>query len=334
MKVSVIIPSFNDGNIINNTLESLLTNNTDIHEIIIVDDCSIRDINEHIKVKDKRIKTIRNSKNRGVGFSFDVGADASTGDVLYLMGSDIRFDNNNAISLMSKCAVDNPKSLVGCECVGVSNELEFKSINASKYATMQDDMLGKRHRLLGSTLLWKMSYKDLSDLNPHRIDYTYRDILQAKWQRHEGDVESLAQTPCLHGATYAVKKDWYTHIMGFESHRIWGGLEPMISIKSYLAGGDCLVMGDVYTGHIFGRGVSRPSNMDAKYFNKVYMAYLYFDKELTDDLLEHVLVWKPPFRAKKEILENWRSIYLPQREYYDSIFIKDVRDTLLWDTWV
>jgi len=333
MRISVIIPSYNDGLEINNTIESLLTN-TSIHEIIIVDDFSIKPLLGYINVLDKRIKIIRSKENYGVGRSFDIGASAASGDVLYLMGSDIRFDSQDTVYVMSKCADENPNSIVGCECVGVSDKLEFESVNTKKYQMMQHDMLGKRHRLLGADILWKMTNLDLSDLNLQRIDDTYRDIIQAKWRRNDGEVKALEKVHCVHGATYAIRKDWYDHLKGFESHRIWGGLEPMISIKSWLAGGNCLVMGDVYTGHIFGRGVNRKTDMWAKYFNKVYMAYMFFDDQLTNELVNHVVTTNPPVKAKMEILKNWGNIYRYQREYYESIFTKDIRDTMLFDTWL
>lgn len=320
-KVSVIIPSYNDTDVLRRTLQSLFENNKNIYEVIVVDDGSEPEIFLGDIYIDKRVKLIRSPKNKGVGQSFDLGVDVCGGDILYLMGSDIRFDNNNAIDRMADVAWDNYNKLVCCGCTGVLDKAEFTPSKDREHM--------KLHK--GASIKWKITNRDLSENHVKKYDETYRDIIQAKWIRHKPENE-LTDIPCILGASYAVTKKWYQYIKGFDQHRIWGGLEPMISIKSHLAGGGCIFDDVVYTGHLFSRGVSARDTW-AMYWNKVYMAHMFFDKEIRDDLLEHVMVWKPPIIHNDFIRKNWSNIYKDQRDYYDQIFVNDVRDTILWETW-
>lgn len=320
MKVSVIIPSYNDNYTINTTVQSLLNHNHNIHEIIIVDDFSDTPVQDIIQDFDRRIRVFRTEQNGGVGKSFDFGVSCADGDVLYLMGADIRFDSNDAVDEMCRYAYQEKDQLVSCGCIGVTDNINFeRSTNVSDNGRM------------GASIKWKITNDDLSGNNPLSKDYSYRDIIQAKWLREKPN--QITTIPCILGATYAVSKEWYLYLKGFQEHRTWGGLEPMISIKSHLSGGGCKIMPDVYTGHMFGRGVSKRNTWDM-YFNKVYMAYMFFDEEVRDELLDHVKVWKNPMVAEKEILERWGNYFSKQKKYYNSIFKKDVRDTILWDTWV
>ena len=330
MKTSVIIPSHNEGTKINDTIESLLIHNKYIHEIIIVDDCSSTPVEDDIAYKAELIKVLRLDKNRGVGYAFDRGVDIATGDIIFLMGADIRF-NHDAVRDLSEIAQENPKSLIGCECIGVKDSIEF--IKATQHTTnFKSDVIGRKKRL-GADLKWKVTNRDMSASNPLRIDESYHDILQAKWRKFENAPKELQQIACILGATYAVNRDWYTHLKGFEGHRIWGGLEPMISIKSHLAGGDCKVASNVYTGHIFGRSPNRKSDLWNMYWNKVYMAQMFFTGDIKKELMDHVRVWRPSFAAEKEILDGWNTTFKDIREYYRTILKVDVRDTILWETW-
>lgn len=319
MKISVIIPSHNDNYTINTTVQSLLNHNKNIHEVLIIDDFSDTPVQDIIQDFDRRIRVLRTERNGGVGQAFDLGASSADGDVLYLMGSDIRFDGNDAIEEMCRYADQERNQLVSCGCVGVTDNVEFERSIANSGVRM------------GASIKWKIFNTDLSAKHILRKDHSYRDILQAKWLREKQS--DIADIPCILGATYAVNRGWYLHLKGFQEHRTWGGLEPMISIKSHLAGGGCKIMPDIYTGHMFGRSVSQRSTWDM-YFNKVYMAYMFFDEDVRDSLLDHVKVWKNPMVAEKEILLRWGDHFSKQKKYYNGIFKRDVRDTILWETWV
>ncbi len=90
-KVSVVIPAYNQAEFIRQTIESVISQTYTHLEIIISDDCSEDDTPEIIKQlanKDKRIKALFSSKNKGIPANFNKAFDACTGDYVAFLGGD------------------------------------------------------------------------------------------------------------------------------------------------------------------------------------------------------------------------------------------------------
>lgn len=69
--VSIIMPSYNTGRFISETIESVLAQSHSNWELIIVDDCSTDNTDEIVEdyISDDRIKYIKNDRNRGAAIS-------------------------------------------------------------------------------------------------------------------------------------------------------------------------------------------------------------------------------------------------------------------------
>lgn len=68
--VSIIMPSYNTGKFIKETINSVLNQTYNNWELIIVDDCSTDDTEEIVNaIKDNRIKFLKNSTNSGAAIS-------------------------------------------------------------------------------------------------------------------------------------------------------------------------------------------------------------------------------------------------------------------------
>ncbi|MDO8452541.1 MAG: glycosyltransferase family 2 protein [bacterium] len=116
MKVSVIIPTYNEEKVIVNCLLSLLDQSYKDFEIILVDDGS-RDKTLHLikafKEKNSRIKVLSQPHN-GPGPARNLGASIATGEILVFVDSDMTFapiflekliapiENNEATGTFSK----------------------------------------------------------------------------------------------------------------------------------------------------------------------------------------------------------------------------------------
>ena len=68
--VSIIMPSYNTGKFIKETIMSVITQTYTNWELIIVDDCSSDNTDEIVKsIKDSRIKYLKNEVNSGAAVS-------------------------------------------------------------------------------------------------------------------------------------------------------------------------------------------------------------------------------------------------------------------------
>ena len=105
-EVSVIMPVFNDENYIENALNSLLKQNFEDFELIIINDRST-DNTKYIlmKISDSRVRVIHNEKNYGISKSRNAGLRISRGQYVFITDSDCEPEKDwiqNGLSTMKK----------------------------------------------------------------------------------------------------------------------------------------------------------------------------------------------------------------------------------------
>ena len=94
MKISILIPCYNEEKTIEKIINKILDLKDLNLEIIIVDDNSTDSSRSIIntKLKDKIHKLILNDKNYGKGYSIRKGIEAATGEVLIIQDADLEYD--------------------------------------------------------------------------------------------------------------------------------------------------------------------------------------------------------------------------------------------------
>lgn len=113
-KVSVIIPNFNNGRYIKESIKSVQEQTLKDIEIIIIDDCSTDDswnILQQIATSDSRVKLLQNQENSGAGLSRNAGLDIATGEFIKFLDSDDTIDPD-VLETMYHTAQETGKTIV------------------------------------------------------------------------------------------------------------------------------------------------------------------------------------------------------------------------------
>lgn len=121
MKVSVIIPTYNEEKVIGKCLDSLLLQTFRDYETIVVDDGSndgTLGVLSRFKIQDSKFKILKQS-HRGPGEARNLGAKYAKGEILVFLDADMTFDKNFLRSLI--------KSIVDGKDKGTFSKYEYVS---------------------------------------------------------------------------------------------------------------------------------------------------------------------------------------------------------------
>lgn len=144
MKISIIIPCYNEINTIEKIIDKILLQEAFDKEIIIIDDNSTdgtRDLLESIK--DKYNKLIINSKNYGKGYSIKKGISKATGEIILIQDADLEYDPSDYEKLIQPIKLDNADVVFGSRFIGSEEKrvLFFWHSLGNKFLTLLSNML-------------------------------------------------------------------------------------------------------------------------------------------------------------------------------------------------
>jgi glycosyltransferase involved in cell wall biosynthesis len=120
MKLSIIIPCYNEFNTIKSILLKIKEVSDYHKEIIIIDDCSndgTKEILENIEQNDGQ-KIIFNDKNYGKGFCIKRGISEATGDIIIIQDADLEYDPHDYPKLVEPIKKDIADVVYGSRFTG------------------------------------------------------------------------------------------------------------------------------------------------------------------------------------------------------------------------
>lgn len=308
MSLSILIPFHNEGvDFIQEAIRSIKETVDVEYEVIIADDCS----EEALVLEEEYVTVVRQKSHLGVGQAFNLAASHAKYDNLWLQGNDIRFAHNNWASKMISAVDENPKSVICTICVGLNTDAPIN---------MDIEHRRKRSRRNGSTILFYHDHLTHPKKHP-----TFKNILECQWLPMV-QTTGLVEIPAVLGAAYIVKREWYNHMDGWWGHRSWGTLEPYISLKSWLMGGNCLCNHDVDTGHIF-KGRVSPHGTPHHHltYNKLLTATLLLPEDLATTMIDY-LGENPQLDESKKMFNQVKDSIFAKREEYREKIVYHVRE--------
>ncbi len=144
MKISIIIPCFNEEKTISLVINKILTNYPGEKEIIVIDDCSNDKTREILKsdLENKIDKLIFNDKNYGKGFSIRKGINIAEGDVILIQDADLEYDPSDYNKLLKPIETGVADVVYGSRFLGGEEKrvLYFWHTLGNKFLTIFSNM--------------------------------------------------------------------------------------------------------------------------------------------------------------------------------------------------
>lgn len=133
MKLSVIVPAFNEAKTIGIVLQRLLTID-EIFEILVVDDCSADKTSEVVtRLSDKRIRLVRHEKNQGKGRAIQTGLIHIKGDYVLIQDADNEYDPRDIPLLLEPIKRGRVDVVFGSRFFGVHTNMFYWHLLGNKF---------------------------------------------------------------------------------------------------------------------------------------------------------------------------------------------------------
>ncbi len=144
MKISVVIPCFNERNTIEQIVRTVRTAPVSDLEIVVVDDCSTDGTREILKEKvaDAADQIIYQVKNSGKGAALRAGFRAATGDVILIQDADLEYDPQDYTALLEPILSGKADAVFGSRFMGgrPHRVLYFWHMVGNRFLTLLSNM--------------------------------------------------------------------------------------------------------------------------------------------------------------------------------------------------
>ena len=199
----------------------------------------------------------------------------------------------------------------------------------------------KKAIVTGNTLICRYNYNKLIYKDEYHFDYNpvpYRAAIMCmeagewftgKWTNNElpqHKDQNIIPIACCMGAVYGSNKTWWKHINGLTGLSKWGQDEPYMSLKTWLAGGEVLLIKDWCVGHMYRDSAAYLVPSDQRLRNRIFLTefFLRDDKEIKEklnDLREKVgHKWYDEAAAEfdkiRDEFNEWK------KDFWDNIAVK------------
>ncbi len=138
MKLSILIPVYNEESTIEKVIENVKKLPID-KEIIVIDDCS-KDKTYEILKKIEGIKVLHHEKNMGKGAAIKTGLNATTGEYAVIQDADLEYNPKDLIKMFEIAKKEKAKVIYGSRFKGKGKFLP-ESYIANKFLTFLTNLL-------------------------------------------------------------------------------------------------------------------------------------------------------------------------------------------------
>lgn len=143
MKLSIIIPAYNERNTIREIIKKVKEVKLPVErEIIVIDDGSTDGTTEIIKEMEKEIdKVVYHKENRGKGAAIRSGIQVATGDLILIQDADLEYDPEDYEKLLKPILKGKAQVVYGSRFTGERKNMFFTHWIGNRFLTLITNIL-------------------------------------------------------------------------------------------------------------------------------------------------------------------------------------------------
>lgn len=249
--LTVIIAFKNEECEIERTVESIRATTTGVN-IMLINDCSDRKFDYESIARFYNCIYLENDISLGSSQSKNLGAMNCPTDYFVLLDGHMRFYEDGWDDKIIDYLSHNPNTLLTSNTSIIKKEVN--------------------------------TYINEDGVNPPTKSCgAYVEDYEAKWSYHYQDIDEM-EIPCVLGAFYACSTAFWKKIGGLNGLHHYGIEEPLMSIKTWLAGGRVIIFPNFYVGHLYRDKFPYKVDDVNTIHNKLYLIYLF--EENPQDMVE------------------------------------------------
>ncbi len=139
MKLSVLMPAFNERPTIDVIIEKVLAEDL-VHELIIVDDGSTDGTREFLKTRaysEPRVQVFLHELNQGKGAAIRTALERASGDIAIIQDADLEYSPSDYAAVIQPIVEGVSKVSYGSRVLGGENDYPLDSFRAGSYVVTQ-----------------------------------------------------------------------------------------------------------------------------------------------------------------------------------------------------
>ena len=222
--ISFVISFCNEGKELFDTIDSIVAHQRHQNEFIVINDCSDDNYDYDSKFENEYnfVRYFKNTKRLGSSVSKSNGISLASNETVLVLDAHMRVYDEGFDVMLNDMSESNQSTIFCSE-----NRILRKN---SDNLTID----------VGAAGTWgaRLCNRALKEFEP-------------AWNQKKRFETLPEQIPCVLGASYVMQKSWWNRIHGFTGLTDYGYEEQLMSVKTYMFGGDCRVIPGWFTGHLY-----------------------------------------------------------------------------------
>lgn len=226
-ELTLIIPFLNEGDEVENTVRSFFDHGgAGRVDIIVINDCSYDSYPYMERLTAiPGVTYILNRERLGVAASRDKGVSLCRTPYFLLLDAHMRAYDNLWVTEIPRLLRENDRRILCCQTRFLTHDESGNVID--------DDRSPQSY---GARLIFREG----------------TPMPGIEWISEEQTPDRKIETiPAVYGAAYAASTVYWSHIGGLHGLREYGYDEQLLSLKTYLDGGSCVLLKNIQLGHIY-----------------------------------------------------------------------------------